>query len=74
MTSQTITMRGTVQDCWFVDRFSSDAANAVWQTIEDDWFDGLDAHWIVAYREFSGSEVRPKVPYQFVLRCQPIIC
>ena len=74
MTGQPITIRGTANECWFVDRCSSDGPLTCWQTLEADWFDVLDVHWIVAYSEFSGSEVRPKVPYQFVLRCQPIVC
>lgn len=71
MTSQIMTIRGTASECWFVDRFSSDAAHACWQTIEDDWFDVIDAHWIVAYSEVFNC---PQVPYPFVLRCQPIVC
>ncbi len=71
MTGQPITIRGTANECWFVDRFSSDGPPACWQTLETDWFDVLDAHWIVAYSEVFNC---PKVPYQFVVRCQPIVC
>ena len=69
MTGQLITIRGTASDCWIVDRISSDAAQTFWQTIEDDWFDLMDAHWITAY-----SEVCLNVPYLFVMRCAPIVC
>ncbi len=71
MTSQIITIRGTTNECWFVDRCSSDGPPTCWQTLETAWFDVLDAHWIVAYSEVSAC---PKVPYQFVVRCQPIVC
>ncbi len=71
MTGQPFTIRGAANDCWIVDRFISDAAQALWQASEDDWFDVLEAHWIVAYSEVS---ICPKVPYQFVLRCPPIVC
>jgi hypothetical protein len=71
MTSQTITIRGTANECWFVDRISRDDIQTAWQAEADDWFDVLGARWIVAYSEVSP---RPKVAYQFVVRCQPIVC
>ncbi len=71
MTGQPITIRGAANECWFVDRVSHDGPPTGWQTLEADWFAVLDAHWIVAYSEVSNC---PQVPYQFVVRCQPIIC
>jgi hypothetical protein len=71
MTSQTITIRVTANECWFVDRISRDDRQPLWKAEVNDWFDVLGARWMVAY-----SEVSPclKVPYQFVVRCQPIEC
>jgi hypothetical protein len=71
MTSQTITIRGTAQDCWIIDRCSSDEAQAGWPALETDWFDEMEGRWIVAYNEAAHC---PTVPYQFALRCPPIFC
>ncbi|HEX4946121.1 MAG TPA: hypothetical protein VFZ34_05640 [Blastocatellia bacterium] len=74
MSGQTITIRGTASDCWYISRSSSDEAHVRWQSIEDAWFDALEMPWVMAYQKFSGPDVCPIVPYQFVLRCSPIVC
>ncbi len=71
MTSQTITLRGTDNDFWVVNRTSSDARHPLWQDLDDDWFDVMDAYGVVAYSEASFC---PTVAYQFVVRCAPIVC
>jgi hypothetical protein len=71
MTSQTITIRGTASDCWVVNRIGYDTPQVLWQTIEDDWFDVMDAYGVVAYSEAAFC---PTVAYQFVWRGQPLAC
>lgn len=77
MTEQTITLRGTTSDCWYVSRASNDAARVQWQTSQDAWdawFDVMEPQWVISYCQFAAREVCPAVPYQFVLRCSPIVC
>jgi hypothetical protein len=71
MTSQIITLSCTDKDCWVVNRIGSDAPQMMWQTIEDDWFDVMDAYGIIAYSEATYC---PTVPYQLVLRGQLHVC
>lgn len=71
MTIQSITICGTVNDCWVINRFGSDVLPPRRQTIEDDWFDVMAALWIEGYKDISDW---PQLPYQFVLRCRPIVC
>lgn len=71
MTSQIIPLRGADKDCWVVNRIGSDAPQALWQAIEDDWFEVMDAYGVVAYSEATFC---PTVPYQFVLRGQLRVC
>jgi hypothetical protein len=71
MSGQIITIRGTRTDCWFIDRFISDDAQPLCQSYEEEWFDVLAEHWIVAYSEVSTC---PTVPFQFALRRPPIVC
>lgn len=72
MTGQSITIRGTRTDCWFVNRFSSDGTERFRQSCEEEWLAFVAQHCVVAYSEFFGSEVCPTV--QFILRRTPIIC
>ena len=74
MSGQVITIRGTHNDCWIVNRYISDAAQGSRLSCEEEWFDFLAAHWTVAYQEFLGSEVSLGPKVQFVLRRAPIVC
>ena len=71
MTSQSITIRGTLKDCWVINRIFSDVLPNRQAAMEDTWFDVMAGLWIVTYKEVSNC---PAVPYQFVLRCPPVVC
>ena len=71
MTSQSITIRGTLKDCWVINRIFSDVLPNRQAAMEDTWFDVMAGLWIVTYKEVSNC---PAVPYQFVLRSPPVVC
>ena len=74
MSGQLITMRGTQDDCWIVSRFVSDDPHWFGPSLEEEWFEMLAAHWIVAYREFSDTEVSACPKVQCVLHSTPVVC
>ena len=74
MSGQVITIRGTHNDCWIVNRYISDDAQGTRQSFEEEWFDFLAAHCTVVYQEFVSSEVAVGPKFQFVLRRAPIVC
>lgn len=74
MSGQTITIRGSRTRCWIVNRFSSDEANWFRQSCEEEWFDFLAEHFVLAYSEVSGSEVAACPTAHFVFRRAPIVC
>lgn len=74
MSGQIITIRGTQNDCWIVSRFISDDPHWFRSYFEEEWFAMIAAQKVVAYREFSASEVSPCPKVQCVLRRAPVIC
>lgn len=72
MTNLINTIRVNADECWVVERFISDVPQMMWQPIEEDWFDGIQ--WAIEYQEFFNTEIYPKVPYQFVMRCASVVC
>ncbi|MBS1809686.1 MAG: hypothetical protein JST84_16110 [Acidobacteria bacterium] len=74
MSGQVITIRGTSNDCWIVNRYVGDAARNQHQSFEDDWFDLLAEHCVIDYQEFFDSEVLGCPTIQFFSHRSPIVC